>query len=104
MDNELVLYQAKDGSIELKLDAENQTIWASQSQIAEVFGIDRTRITRHIANIFADNEVNQKSNVRKTHIANSDKPINLYSLDIILAIGYRTNSKQAIKDMKLLAK
>lgn len=97
MDNKLVLYQAQDGSIELKLDAENQTIWASQSQIAEVFGIDRTRITRHIANIFADSEVNQKSNVRKTHIANSDKPINLYSLDIILAVGYRTNSKQAIK-------
>ncbi len=96
-DNETAIYQAKDGAIEIQLDSEQQTIWASQAQIAKVFGIDRTRVTRHIANIFADNEVGEKSNVRKTHFANSDKPVKLYSLDIVLAVGYRTNSKQAIQ-------
>lgn len=98
MDNkEIAIYQAKNGAIEIQLDGKQQTIWATQAQIAEVFGIDRTRVTRHIANIFEDKEVDEKSNVRKTHFANSDKPVNLYSLDIVLAVGYRTNSKQAIQ-------
>ncbi len=58
---------------------------------------DRTVITRHINNILKDSEVDEKSNVQKMHIANSDKPVKFYSLDIILAVGYRTNSAKAIK-------
>ena len=94
---EIAIYQSKNGEIQLNIDTKQETVWATQTQIAEVFDIDRTRITRHIKNIFNDEEVSQKSNVRKTHFANSDKPVNLYSLDVILAVGYRTNSKQAIK-------
>jgi prophage maintenance system killer protein/prophage antirepressor-like protein len=94
---EVIIYQGKNGEVKLNADFSGETIWATQSQIADVFDIDRTRITRHIANIFTDKEVDEKSNVRKTHFANSDKPVNLYSLDIVLAVGYRTNSKQAIK-------
>ena len=68
--NKLVLYQAKNGAIELPVDANSETIWATQKQIAEVFNIDRPRITRHINNVLSDGEVDEKSNVRKTHIAN----------------------------------
>jgi prophage maintenance system killer protein/prophage antirepressor-like protein len=93
----IIIYQGKDGEIKFNIDFNNDTLWATQSQIADIFGIDRTRITRHIANIFADKELDKESNVRKTHFANSDKLVNLYSLDIALAVGYRTNSKQAIK-------
>lgn len=96
----LVIYQTDSGAIELPLDATSETIWATQAQIAEVFGIDRTRVTRHINNILKDGEVETKSNVRKTHFANSDKPVSLYSLDIILAVGYRTNSNRAINFRK----
>ena len=78
----------------------NETIWLNQKQIAELFGKDRTVITRHINNIFNDKEVNEKSNVQKMHFANSDKPVKLYSLDIVLAVGYRTNSGKAIKFRK----
>ena len=99
-DNKLVIYQAADGAIQLPVDAKLETIWATQKQIAEVFGIDRTRVTRHINNILTDGEVETKSNVRKTHFANSDKPVSLYSLDIILAVGYRTSSNKAIKFRK----
>ncbi|MBP9820927.1 virulence RhuM family protein [Candidatus Saccharibacteria bacterium] len=99
-DNNVVVYQAKNGAIELPVDASTETIWATQKQIAEVFNVDRTRVTRHIKNIFTDGEVQQKSNVRKTHFANSDKPVAIYSLDIILAVGYRTNSNRAIKFRK----
>ena len=62
-----------------------------------LFEKDRTVITRHINNILKDKEVDEKSNVQKMHFPNSDKPVKLYSLDIILAVGYRTNSAKAIK-------
>ena len=103
-DNKLVIYQAQNGAIELPLDANTETIWATQKQIAQVFDIDRTRVTRHINNILSDGEVEQKSNVRKTHFANSDKPVAIYSLDIVLAVGYRTNSGNAIKFRKWATK
>ena len=93
--SEIVIYE--DGNVELKTTIENETIWLNQKQIAELFGKDRTVITRHINNIFKDKEVNEKSNVQKMHFANSDKPVKLYSLDIVLAVGYRTNSGKAIK-------
>ena len=99
-DNNVVVYQAKNGAIQLPVDASTETIWATQKQIADVFNVDRSRVTRHINNIFTDGEVQQKSNVRKTHFANSDKPVAIYSLDIILAVGYRTNSNRAIKFRK----
>lgn len=94
--NQIVVYQTRNGAIELKGDIHNETIWATQAQITNIFNIDRTVVTKHIGNILKSNEVNKKSNVQKMHITNSDKPVSLYSLDIILAIGYRTNSARAI--------
>ncbi len=93
---EAVIYQAKSGAIELRGDFSHETVWATQAQVAEIFGIDRTVATRHINNILKSREIDQKSNVQKMHIANSDKPVSFYSLDMILAVGYRTNSSRAI--------
>lgn len=70
----IVIYQAKSGAIELRGDFTRETIWATQAQIAEVFNIDRTVVTKHIGNILKIKEVSEKSNVQKMHIANSDKP------------------------------
>ena len=94
--NELMIYQSKSGAIELRGDFDRETIWANQTQIVDIFGIDQSVVSRHIHNIFKDNEVDKKSNMQKMHIANSDKPVEFYSLDIILAVGYRTNSSKAI--------
>ncbi len=95
--NKLVIYQAKNGEINFRGDFKHENIWGTQKDIAKLFNKDRTVITRHINKILKENEVEEKSNVQKMHIANSDKPVAFYSLDIILAVGYRTSSSEAIK-------
>ncbi len=96
----LAIYQAKNGAIEFRGDFDKDTIWGTQKQIVDLFGVDQSVISRHIKNIFEDGEIEQKSNMQKMHIANSDKPVAFYSLDIILGVGYRTNSKVAIEFRK----
>ena len=91
----LVIYS--DGELELKISVTDETIWLTQAQLSDIFEKDQSVISRHINNIFKDNEVYEKSNMQKMHIANSDKPVSFYSLDIVLAVGYRTNSSKAIK-------
>ncbi|MFH0739638.1 MAG: virulence protein RhuM/Fic/DOC family protein [bacterium] len=102
--SQVVIYQAKSGAIELRGDFSRETIWATQAQIVNLFGVDQSVISRHINNIFKDGEIDKKSNMQKMHIANSDKPIILYSLDVILGVGYRTNSKVAIEFRKWATK
>ena len=94
--NKIVVFQTKNGALELRGDIVNETIWANQAQIVELFNVDQSVISRHIKNIFKDGEIDQKSNMQKMHIANSDKLVTLYSLDVILSVGYRANSKMAI--------
>lgn len=94
---QIVIYQTKSGAIELRGDFGRETIWATQAQIVDLFNIDQSVVSRHVRNIFKDGEVEEKSNMQKMHIANSDKPVIFYSLDVILAIGYRANSRIAIE-------
>ena len=91
----IVLYH--DGELELKISLNEETIWHRQDEISLLFNVDRTSITKHINKILKDNEVEENSNVQKMHFANSDKPVKLFSLDIILALSYRKNSSKAIK-------
>jgi prophage maintenance system killer protein len=99
-----IIYQAKNGAIELRGDTSHDTLWATQAQIVELFNVDQSVVSRHVRNIFKDGEVDPKSNMQKMHIANSDKPITLYSLDVILSVGYITNSKLAIDFRKWATK
>lgn len=102
--NSVIVYHAKNGAIELRGDVRAETVWATQAQIAEVFGVERSVVTKHINNLLKNGEISEKSNVQKMHIAKSDKPVTLYSLDIILSVGYRTNSKRAIEFRKWATK
>lgn len=102
--NKVLIYQVKSGAIEIKSDIKKSTVWASQSQISKIFEIDHSVVSRHIKNIFKDGEIDEKSNVQKMQIGNSDKPVSFYSLDIILAVGYRTNSVRAIEFRKWATK
>ena len=95
--SQIVIYKTSDNEVELEVKFDGENVWLRQNQIAELFSKNRTVITKHINNIFKDKEVDKKSNVQKMHVANSDKPVNFYSLDIVLAVGYRTNSVNAIK-------
>lgn len=90
-DNEIILYQP-DASVKLEVRLEDDTVWLTQQQMSDLFMRDRTVITRHINNIFKEKELEEESNVHFLHIANSDKPIKLYSLDVIISVGYRVKS------------
>ena len=94
MKNEIILFENQDVKLEVNMNGE--TVWLTQDQMAKLFGKDRTVITRHINNIFKDGELEKKSNVQKMHIANSDKPVSLYSLDVIISIGYRVKSQNGV--------
>ena len=89
---EILIYQTSEGDLAIEVKVENETVWLRQEQIAELFDRDRTAITKHINNIFKENELDKKSNVQILHIANSDKPVTFYNLDVIISVGYRVKS------------
>ena len=70
----------------------------TQQQISQLFGIERSVITKHLRNIFDSKELQKKRNVQKMHILNSDKPVAFYNLDVIISVGYRVNSIQGDHD------
>lgn len=83
--------------VKLRVDPSRETIWATQDAIANLFGIERSVVTKHIGNIFSEGELEEMNNVQKMHIDKSKKPVNSYTLDVILSVGYRVNSKIATK-------
>lgn len=96
----IVIYQAKNGAIELRGDFTRETVWATQAQIAEIFAIERSVVTKHIRNILKDKELNENSVCAKfAHTAEDGKTyqVQYYNLDVILAVGYRANSTRAIE-------
>lgn len=92
MNNQIIMYQTEDGLTKIDVTFENETVWLSQEQMSELFQRDRSVITKHIGNIFSEGELDEKSNVQLLHIANSDKPVKFYSLDVIISVGYRVKS------------
>ncbi|MDO8617456.1 MAG: RhuM family protein [Candidatus Uhrbacteria bacterium] len=102
--NQIAIYQTKTGGIEVRKDVRAGTLWAAQGDIVKLYDKSQPVISRHIQSIFRDGEVDRERNMQKMHIPNSDKPLTLYSLDIILAVGYRTNSKRAIEFRKWATK
>ena len=88
---EIILYQP-DEAVRLEVHLEDETVWLTQAQIAELFQRDRTVITKHINNVFKEKELEEKRHVHFLHIANSDKPVKFFSLDVIISVGYRVKS------------
>lgn len=95
--NNIIIYNTDDGKTNVKLYANDGTVWLQQAQIAELFDRSRSVITKHINNVFSDGELEKKSNVQKMNIAFSDKPVTLYSLDVILAVGFRVRSPRGVQ-------
>lgn len=95
--NDILIYQAGDGTAvtEVRLDAE--TVWLRQEQMAQLFGRERSVITKHLRNAFVEGELDEESNVQNLHIANSDKPVKFYSLDVIISVGYRVKSVEGTR-------
>lgn len=84
----------KDGVIKVDVLFADETVWLTQSQMSELFQRDITLISRHIGNVFHDGEFAEESNLHFLQIANSDKPVIYYSLDVIISVGYRVKSRQ----------
>ena len=89
--NEIVVYQP-DETVRLDVRLEENTVWLTQNQMTDLFQRDRSVITRHINNVFAEGELDEQSNVHFLHIAISDKPVKMYSLNVIISVGYRVKS------------
>lgn len=97
--DDVVIYQTKNGAITLKQNASADMLWANQNQIADIFEVKRPAITKHIRNILKDKELDEDSvSSKMEHTAEDGKiyKVQFYSLDVILAVGYRVNSKKAI--------
>ena len=89
--NEIVVYQP-DETLRLDVRLENETVWLTQGQMADLFQRDRSVITRHIGNVFSEGELTEGGNMQFLHIPLSDKPIKLYSLNVVISVGYRVKS------------
>ena len=94
MKNEIVLFEDQD--VKLEVNMKDETVWLSQEQMATLFGRDVKTINKHINKIFKDEELEEKSNSQKMRIANSDKLVGFYNLDVIISVGYRVKSKRGI--------
>ena len=96
-DSHLLLYQTSDGEIKIETHFENETVWLSIEQIAELFQKSRSTINEHILNIYREEELEKEPTIRK--IGNSDfptKPTNFYNLDVIISVGYRVKSQRGV--------
>lgn len=96
-EKEIVLFETEDKKISLNVPVEEETVWLTQAQMVELFQRDVSVISRHIRNVFKDGEVEEKSNLHFLQIANSDKPVALYSLDVIISVGYRVKSNRGVE-------
>lgn len=79
LQQDIIIYNSKDGKVSFKVNVFDETVWLNQKQIAELFNRNQSVISRHINNIFKENELDKNSNMQKMHIANSDKPVKLYN-------------------------
>ena len=103
MSNEILIYTDDNGEIDLTVSLENDTVWLSQKQMVELFGRDKSVISRHIKNIFKDIELDENAVVAKNATTASDGKtyiVEYYNLDMIISLGYRVNSKRATQFRK----
>ena len=100
-ENEIVIYESNDGLVRVDVTLDGDTVWLSLDQLAQLFGRDKSTISRHIKNIYAEGELDQEATVAKNATVRTEgdrrvrREIAFYNLDMILSVGYRVNSRQA---------
>ena len=101
--NKIIIYQTEDGQTQIDVRLENETVWLTQAQMAELFQTDRTSIVRHINNIYKVEELDRESTCAKIAQVQIEgkrtvkRNIPYFNLDMIISVGYRVNSKRGIK-------
>ena len=99
-DKPIILYTTPEGAVKVKLLYKGESLWLSQDGIAQLFGVGKAAISKHLKNIFAEGELLEISVVSKMETTAADGKnyqVTFYNLDAIIAVGYRVNSKQATK-------
>lgn len=97
MTQQIEIFTTQDGQAQLRVALDKDTVWLTQAQLCELFERDQSVISRHVRNVFHEGELLQESNMQKMHIANSDKPVAFYSLDVIISVGYRVKSQRGVQ-------
>ena len=93
--HDFLIYRDSNNDVKVSVMLINNDIWLTQNLIAELFGVGRSTITEHINNILNSGELTENNTVGKTDVDYSKKPVKIYNLDMIIAVGYRVNSKKA---------
>ena len=102
-ENKIIIYQSEDGKTQIDVHLENDTVWLTQAQMAELFQTDRTSIVRHIQNIYKIGELDRESTCAKIAQVQTEghryvrRTIPYFNLDMIISVGYRINSKRGVK-------
>lgn len=102
MKNPIEIYQSQDGTTNIEVQFNQDTVWLSQGQMATLFGKDVRTINEHIANVFSEGELEQDATIRKFRIVRQEgkrqvsREIEHYDLDVIISVGYRVKSPQGI--------
>jgi hypothetical protein len=98
---EILLYNTPNGKVKVEIYLQNETVWLSQQKMADLFGVDRSVVTKHLANIYSENELNKEATCAKIAQVQQEgnrevtRNIEYYNLDAIISVGYRVNSAQA---------
>ena len=99
--NEIVLFESRDGAVTLPVKVDSETVWLTQAQIAQLFGKDRTVIGRHIRNAISDGEIDAKTMCAKFAHMGKDADqvynVDIYNLEVIIAVGYRVHSPRGVE-------
>lgn len=96
-DNQIVLFESNDQEVTIPVNLDNQTVWLTQAQMAQLFDRSIGVVSRHIKNVFAEGELEQKNNLHILQKCSSDRPTTLYSLDVIISVGYRVKSQRGVE-------
>ena len=101
--DQIVIYQTEDGQTQIDVRLENETVWLTQAQMAELFKSSRTNVLEHIQHIYEDEELEKEATcrnfrqVRQEGKRTVNRAIIMYNLDMIISVGYRVNSKRGVK-------
>ena len=99
-ENQIQISQSGDGSVQLDVSLDKETVWLSQAQMCEPFGRERSVITKHVNNIFKDGELERDSVCAKfAHTANDGKTYSIqsFNLDVVISVGYRVKSQRGVQ-------
>lgn len=97
LNDKIIIYQSEDGKTQLDVKLEEDTVWLSTKQMAELFDKEESNIRRHVNNVFKEAELTRENNVHFLHVNGIKKPVPYYTLDVIISVGYRVHSQRGVR-------